>query len=209
MSKRLETQTPVPKAAESPAAGRQVPTTAQLETEVRRLRYKVRFGRVLRSTVYTLVTVAAIAVLVAMLWLPVLKIYGSSMTPTLEEGEIVVAVKGSHFETGDVIAFYYNNKMLVKRVVATAGQWVDIDENGNVYVDNELLDEPYLSEKALGDCDIKLPYQVPDSRVFVLGDHRATSVDSRNTVVGCVAEEQIVGRIEFCVWPLSKLGDIA
>lgn len=182
------------------------PTTAQLEAEVRRVRYRSRFGRVMRSTLYTLITVAAIAVLVATLWLPVLQIYGSSMTPSLEEGEIVVALKDSEFETGDVIAFYYNNKMLVKRVIATAGQWVDMDDDGNVYIDGKQLDEPYLTEKAYGDCDIKLPYQVPESRVFVMGDHRATSVDSRNTVLGCVADEQVVGRIVFCVWPLDKLG---
>ena len=146
------------------------PTTAQLEAEVARVSYRSRFGRVLRSTIYALVIVAAIAVLITTLWLPILQIYGSSMTPTMEEGEIVVAVKGSHFRTGDVIAFYYNNKMLVKRVIATAGQWVNIDEDGTVYVDNVKLDEPYLTEKALGDCDLKLPYQVPGGRLFVMGD---------------------------------------
>ena len=173
------------------------PTTAQLEAEVARVSYRSRFGRVLRSTIYALVIVAAV------------QIYGSSMTPTLEEGEIVVAVKGSRFRTGDVIAFYYNNKMLVKRVIASAGQWVNIDEDGTVYVDNVKIDEPYLTEKAFGDCDLKLPYQVPDGRLFVMGDHRATSVDSRNTVVGCVAEEQIVGKIVFCVWPMERLGRVS
>lgn len=185
------------------------PTTAQLEAEVARVSYRSRFGRVLRSTIYALVIVAAVAVLIATLWLPILQIYGSSMTPTLEEGEIVVAVKGSRFRTGDVIAFYYSNKMLVKRVIASAGQWVNIDEDGTVYVDNVKIDEPYLTEKAFGDCDLKLPYQVPDGRLFVMGDHRATSVDSRNTVVGCVAEEQIVGKIVFCVWPMERLGRVS
>ena len=162
-----------------------------------------------RRLIGLLAIVAAVAVLIATLWLPILQIYGSSMTPTLEEGEIVVAVKGSRFRTGDVIAFYYNNKMLVKRVIASAGQWVNIDEDGTVYVDNVKIDEPYLTEKAFGDCDLKLPYQVPDGRLFVMGDHRATSVDSRNTVVGCVAEEQIVGKIVFCVWPMERLGRVS
>lgn len=207
MSKKLAAE-PVQQNAAPGDIQLDMPTTAQLEAEVNRVRYRSRFRRVLRSTVYTLITVAAIAVLAATLWLPILQIYGSSMTPTLEEGEVVVALKGSDFETGDVIAFYYNNKMLVKRVIATAGQWVDIREDGSVYVDGKLLDEPYLTEKAYGDCDIKLPYQVPDSRVFVMGDHRATSVDSRNTVVGCVADEQIVGKIEMCIWPFNKIGSI-
>ena len=105
-------------------------------------------------------------------------------------------------------AFYYNNKILVKRVIAQERDWVDISEDGTVYVNNVLLDEPYISEKALGDCNIDLPYQVPESRVFVMGDHRSVSVDSRNTAVGCVAEEQIVGKIVFCVWPRSEFGPV-
>ena len=184
----------------------QPPTLEQLTAELARENYKRRFGRVLRSTLFTLVVVAAAAVLVATIWMPVLQIYGSSMTPTLNEGEIVVSVKGSDFEPGDLVAFYLGNKILVKRCIAGPGQWVDINENGDVFVDGELLDEPYLIEKALGECDQSFPYQVPESRFFCMGDHRATSVDSRHSAVGCVAEEQIVGKIVFRVWPLSGFG---
>ena len=183
-----------------------LPTTEQIARERSRLRYKRRYGRTLRSTAAILLVVAALAVLVATVLTPVLQIYGSSMTPTLSEGDIVVSLKGADFQQGDLIAFYLGNKILVKRCIAGPGQWVDIDADGNVYVDGKLLDEPYLTEKALGDCNIELPYQVPDNRYFCLGDHRATSVDSRNTAVGCVAEEQIVGKIVFRVWPLAGFG---
>lgn len=185
------------------------PTVGQLETELAREKYRRRYGRVMRSTIYTLITVAAVAVLVATLWLPVLQIYGSSMTPTLDEGEIVVSLKGSDFRQGDIVAFYYNNKILVKRVIAGPGRWVDIGEDGTVCVDDEPLNEPYLTEKAFGDCDIQLPYQVPDGRYFVMGDHRSTSVDSRHSAVGCVASEQIVGKIVFRVWPLKAMGGLS
>ena len=182
------------------------PTTEQLEGELKRVRYKSRYRSVLRSTIYSLITVAAIAVLIATLWLPVLQVYGNSMTPTLQNGEIIFTVKVSEFEPGDIIAFYYNNKILIKRVIARSGEWVNMDADGNVYVNGTLLDEPYLDEKAFGDCNIELPYQVPEGRVFVMGDHRSTSVDSRNSAVGCVAQEQIVGKILFRVWPLEKFG---
>lgn len=182
------------------------PTTEQLEGELKRVRYKSRYRSVLRSTIYSLITVAAIAVLITTLWFPVLRVYGNSMTPTLQNGEIIFTVKVSEFEPGDIISFYYNNKILIKRVIARSGEWVNMDADGNVYVNETLLDEPYLDEKAFGDCNIELPYQVPEGRVFVMGDQRSTSVDSRNSAVGCVAQEQIVGKILFRVWPLEKFG---
>lgn len=186
----------------------QRPSVQELEAELSRVKYQHRYQTVLKSTVYTLITVAAVAVLVATLWLPVLQIYGSSMAPTLQDGEIIFSVKTGSFERGDIIAFYYNNKILVKRVIANPGDWVDIKEDGTVFVNDEELSEPYLAEKSFGDADIELPYQVPDGKVFVMGDHRAASADSRHTAVGCVAPEQIVGRILFRIWPLDQMGMI-
>lgn len=184
------------------------PSVEQLEAELNRVTYKQRYHTVMKSTIYTLITVAAIAVLVATLWLPVLQTNGNSMTPTLQDGEIIFTLKSADFTQGDVIAFYYNNKILVKRVIAGPADWVDIDEDGTVYVNEVALDEPYVTDKAFGDTNIELPYQVPDGKFFVMGDHRSTSADSRNTAVGCVADEQIVGKIIFRVWPLNRLGVI-
>ena len=185
-----------------------LPSLEQIEEERNRIRRGKNYWKALTSTVSVLVVVAALAVLVATLLMPVLQIYGSSMTPTLVDGDIVLSIKTSKFEPGDVVAFYYNNKILVKRVIAVSGDWVDITEDGDVYVNSKKLEEPYLEEKALGSCNIELPYQVPESRIFVMGDHRSVSVDSRNTAVGPVAEEQIVGRLEFRVWPLKLFGAI-
>lgn len=189
-------------------ASLEIPKTEQLKAELKRVKYRSRYNKVLRNTIYTLIVVAAVAVLVATIWMPVLQIYGTSMTPTLDEGEIVISIKGADFEQGDLIAFYLQNKILVKRYIAGPGQWVEIDQEGNVYIDGEELDEPYLTKKALGDCDIEFPYQVPENRYFCMGDHRETSVDSRNTSVGCVSEEQIVGKIVFRVWPLERFGNL-
>ena len=184
------------------------PSVNEVENELRRERYKKKYRLSMRSTIFTLITVAAVAILVATLWLPVLEIYGDSMSPGLSDGEIVVSTKSSSFERGDVIAFYYNNKVLIKRVIATAGETVDIKEDGTVIINGEEVVEDYITDKAFGNCDIDLPYQVPENRIFVMGDHRSVSVDSRNTVVGCVGEEQIVGKIVFRVWPMKVFGPI-
>lgn len=186
----------------------ETPTLSQLEAELEKEIHKHTFGRVMRSTIYTLLIVAAAAMLVAVTFLPVLQISGTSMTETLWNGDIVVALNGSNYSTGEVVAFYYNNNILVKRVIAVSGDWVDIDKDGNVYVNNELLEEPYVTEKALGICDITLPYQVPEGRIFVLGDHRETSVDSRSSTIGSISEEFLVGKILFRVWPLTDIGMI-
>ena len=183
-------------------------STEELQAELAHEKYKRNFAYALRSTISVLITVAAVAVLVAVLLLPVLQIFGNSMVPTLNEGDFVVSVKGTDLQTGDVVAFYFNNKILVKRAIANSGDWVDIDEDGAVYVNNQKIDEPYISEPALGQCDIKLPYQVPENRIFVMGDHRSVSIDSRSSAIGCVAEEQLVGKIVFCVWPLKNFGPV-
>lgn len=183
----------------------QMPSVDALEQELARERYRKSFGRVLRSTIFYLLVVAAIAVLIAVLVLPMLQIVGTSMSDTLNDGEIVVAVHRK-LATGDIIAFYYNNTILIKRVIASEGQWVDIDEEGTVYVNGVALREPYVTEKALGECNIELPYQVPDAKYFVMGDHRLTSIDSRNTAVGCVSEDMVVGEIFLRIWPIKTFG---
>ena len=183
-------------------------TVDEIRRELDRTQYRRRFHAALRGTVFTLVVAAAIAILVATLLLPVLRTYGMSMSPTLQDGDLVVSVKTSSAERGDIIAFYYNNKILIKRVIALSGEWIDVDADGTVFINNVPLEEPYVSEPALGECTIKLPYQVPDNRLFVMGDHRATSVDSRSIEIGCVSEEQIVGKLVFKIWPLNDAGEI-
>lgn len=185
-----------------------LPTVQQLEAELKREKYRGRYWKMLRGTVAVLVVVAATAVLISNLLLPILRIYGSSMTPTLVNGNIVAAVRNGTYQRGDIIAFYYNNKILVKRVIGMPGEWVDMDENGNVTIDGEPLEEPYLTEKSLGECDIELPYQVPEGRYFVMGDHRSVSSDSRSSQVGCVSEEQIVGKRCSACGPLDEIGPI-
>jgi signal peptidase I len=182
------------------------PSAEVVEQELNRERYVRRYRRTLKSTIFALITAAAAAVLVATLWLPVLQIFGSSMTPTLEAGEIVVSVKDSDLEPGDIVAFYYGNKVLIKRYIAGPGTWVDIKEDGTVLLDGEVLEEPYLSAKSFGICDLELPYQVPDGTHFLMGDQRDTSVDSRHSSVGCITNEQIVGKIVYRVWPFEVFG---
>ena len=184
------------------------PSIELLEQEVQRVQYKRRYRSVLKSTLYALITVAAVAVLVATLWLPVMQTYGSSMAPTLNNGEIIFSVKTSTPERGDIIAFYYTNKILVKRVIGLPGEWVEIRDDGMVYINDHMLIEPYIAERSLGNADIEFPYQVPEGKNFVMGDHRATSADSRHPAVGCISGEQIVGRILFRVWPLDSFGPI-
>ncbi len=185
-----------------------LPSSAEVEQELNRERYKSRYKRTLRSTVFALITAAAMAVLVATLWLPVLEIFGASMTPTLQEGQIVVSIKDKEMEPGDIVAFYYGNKVLVKRYIAGPGTWVDILEDGTILLNGEVLEEPYLQEKAFGICDLELPYQVPEGTYFLVGDQRETSVDSRHSSVGCVSADQIVGKIVYRVWPIQDFGTI-
>ena len=185
-----------------------VPSVRQLEEELKREKYRGRYKRLLRGTVSTVLVVIAAAVLISNLLLPILRIYGSSMSPTLVNGNIVTALRGGSYERGDIVAFYYNDKILVKRIVGLPGEVIDMDEDGSVSVDGEPLDEPYLDEKALGECDIELPYQVPEGRYFVMGDNRSVSSDSRSSQVGCIAEEQVIGKLIFRLWPLDGFGTV-
>lgn len=189
-------------------AAKELPRTADLEALVNRIRYGKRFRASVISTLMTLVVVAAAAILIAILVLPILRIYGQSMSETLDNGDIVVSVKTADLETGDIVAFYYNNTILVKRVIGQSGDWIDIAKDGTVSVNQQELEEPYLDKKAYGEIDISLPYQVPEGRIFVMGDNREISIDSRTMMIGCVAQEQIVGKIIYRVWPFSKIGGI-
>jgi signal peptidase I len=182
------------------------PSVSQLEAELSREKQKHRYFAALRRTIYVLLAVAGLSILVATLWMPVMQIYGSSMNPTLTSGEYVVAVKQKTFQQGDIVAFYVNNRLMIKRVIAREGDWVELDDQGHVFVNGVLLEEDYVEELSLGNCNITFPYQVPDGTLFLMGDNRATSVDSRTEEMGCVAQSQIVGQVFFRVWPLDRLG---
>lgn len=185
-----------------------LPSAEQLESELKKIKYRNDFRKILRSTVSSLLVVAAIAVLVSMLFLPVLRVTGSSMTPTMQNDELIICSKRSNFKQGDIVAFYFNNKILLKRVIGTAGDYINITSDGTVYVNGNKLDEPYVSELALGTCDIEMPYQVPDNRIFVMGDHRSVSIDSRSTTVGCIADEYVIGKVIFRIWPFDSIGTV-
>ena len=183
-------------------------TTKELQTEIDRVAYQRKFRDTLRSTIFILITAAAAAVLIATLVLPIFRIVGTSMSPTLDEGNIVLALKDKNVQQGDLVAFYYNNRVLVKRVIAKSGEWVSIDAGGNVYVNDQLLDESYLKEKSLGSCDLEFPYQVPDGTVFVMGDHRDVSIDSRTKAMGCISKDEMIGKLWIRIWPLNQFGAV-
>ena len=185
-----------------------LPSIDQINNERKRMRHQSDYRKALFGTIDVLILVAAVAVLISTLLLPVLQITGSSMEPNLENGDIVMLVKTKNFKTGDVCAFTWNNRTLVKRVIGVPGDWVEMDGEGNVYVNGEKLEEPYVTDKSLGECDITFPYQVPDHSLFVMGDHRETSIDSRNTVVGSVDHQQIIGKVIMRVWPFKEIGSV-
>lgn len=185
-----------------------LPTALQLKTELDRINHKKEFRKVLKGTVISLLAVAAISVLVSVLFMPVLKVTGSSMEPTLTDNQYVICLNNKKYKTGDVIAFYYNNKLLLKRVIAGPGDVVDISGDGTVYVNGNIISEPYITDKSKGKCDIELPYQVPENKIFVMGDHRSESVDSRSEVIGCISKKDIAGKVIFRIYPLDELGKI-
>lgn len=181
-----------------------LPKLDDVQAELNRELYNRRFRKLLNRTLRTLVVVAAVAALVATLVLPVLQIAGTSMEPGLNNGDLVALVKTENLKRGDLCAFYYSNRILIKRVIGTPGDYLWLDAEGNVYLNGNPLEEPYVSELALGECDVEFPYQVSDNEYFVMGDHRETSIDSRSSVIGCVGEEQIIGKIICKFWPLTE-----
>ncbi len=183
-----------------------LPTLEQVKKERDKLHFRGEFFKALRHVVGILLVAAAAAVLIATMFFPILRVSGVSMEPTLENGQLVILEKSGTFETGDLIGFYYQNKILLKRVIGSAGDYIDMDASGNVYINDIQIDEPYLKDKALGECDITFPYQVPEGKIFVMGDHRSKSIDSRSKLVGCVSDEQVVGRVVFRIWPLNDIG---
>ena len=182
-----------------------LPTKTQIETERKRYRRQKAYNKALGGTLYVLTIVAAIAVLIATLVLPVLQIEGTSMEPTLTNGDIVLLAKTTNFSRGELCGFSWNNKLLIKRVIGIPGDWIEIDTDGTVYLNGERLDEPYAAQLAVGECDLEFPFQVPQEQYFVLGDMRESSIDSRNTLIGCVAKDQILGRVFFRIWPFSSI----
>ena len=182
-----------------------LPTKKQVETERKRYRRQKAYNKALGGTVYVLTIVAAVAVLIATLVLPVLQIEGISMEPTLYNGDIVLLMKTTRFDQGDLCGFTWNNKLLIKRVIGVPGDWIEIDTDGTVYINGEKLDEPYVEQKAFGECDLEFPFQVPAEQYFVIGDMRESSIDSRNTLIGCIPKDQIVGKVFFRVWPFKSI----
>ena len=182
-----------------------LPTKTQVETERKRYRRQKAYNKALSGTVRVLTMVAAVAVLIATLVLPVLQIEGTSMTPTLANGDIVLLTKTTRFDRGDLCGFTWNNKLLIKRVIGLPGDWIEIDTDGTIYLNGEKLDEPYVQQMALGECDLEFPFQVPQEQYFVVGDMRESSIDSRNSLIGCIPKDQIVGKVFFRVWPFQSI----
>ena len=183
-----------------------LPTKKQVEAERKRYRRQKAYNKALGGTVYVLTIVAAVAVLIATLILPVLQIEGTSMEPTLSNGDIVLVAKTTRLDRGDLCGFAWNNKLLIKRVIGLPGDWIEIDTDGTIYLNGDKLEEPYVERKALGECDLEFPFQVPQEQYFVIGDMRESSIDSRNTVIGCISNDQIVGKVFFRVWPFKSIG---
>ena len=182
-----------------------IPTEQEIKTEIKRLEYREKYFRTLKSTFLTIISVIAAFFLISTLVLPVFRTYGDAMQPTLKEGQLVITLRTTKVKSGDLICFYYNNKVLIKRVIAVGGDTVNIDWHGNVSVNDVKLDEPYITEKAFGECNVSLPFKVPLSKVFVMGDNRSASVDSRHTEVGCISQEQIIGKLILRIWPLGDI----